>query len=352
MTASLETRPARWLCGQLIVGGFDGAELPSAYAAALAAGERGGAILFRRNLPSLEATRSLIAAIHGAAPRDAPPWVGVDQEGGRVARLPKPFPTLVSMRALAERGADEIRRAAREVGEGLKDLGFNLNFAPVLDVDSNPDNPVIGDRSFGRDPGQVAALGVAFARGLEDAGVVACGKHFPGHGDTSVDSHFALPRVGHDRARMQEVEWPPFARAIEAGIPALMTAHILCEPIDPDRIATLSPVLCGILRHELGFRGVLFSDDLEMKAVVEVCRSGGSEVQGIARAAVLAVRAGCDVVLICSDGAAQGAALEALTDEAQRDEHFRARVIEAVARGLEVRRRYTSTGAASTGAAR
>lgn len=334
-----------WQAGQLIVGGFDGVELPAPFAEALGEGRRGGAILFRRNLPDLQITAVLCGAIAAAAEGAAPPFVGVDEEGGRVSRLPNPFLKLPPMRALAAEGASAVRDAARRIGRQLRALGFNLDFAPVLDVDSNPDNPVIGDRSFGADPAQVAELGAAFAEGLAEAGIAACGKHFPGHGDTDVDSHLGLPRVRHDLARLREVEWPPFARAIAAGVPAMMTAHVLCEAIDAERIGTLSPILCGLLRRELGFRGVLFSDDLEMNAIQEVCgRPDDDAPTAIARAAVAAIAAGCDVVLICRRWDAQEAAHAAIVDEAERDAHFRARVAEAAERGLALRRRLAERG--------
>src|SRR5512139_3791080 len=175
--------PLPQLCGQLLVGGFDGTSLPAPYAEALRKGHRGGAILFRRNVPDLASTHALCGAIRDAAGPDLPPFIGVDQEGGRVARLPLPFPKLPPMRALGAIGDVELsRRTGRMLGERLAAVGFNLDFAPVLDVDSNPANPIIGDRSFGRIAEHAAALAVAFGEGLEAAGVLSCGKHFPGHG--------------------------------------------------------------------------------------------------------------------------------------------------------------------------
>jgi len=319
------------LAGQLIVGGFDGATLPARYEKALRAGLRGGAILFRRNLPSVEAAAALCEQIREAAEPSRPPFIGVDQEGGRVARLPAPFLKLPPMRALGAIGElDLVRRAARAVGRALAAVGFNLDFAPVLDVDSNPDNPIIGDRSFGRDPAWVGACGVAFAQGLEAEGVLACGKHFPGHGDTSVDSHVGLPIITHERSRLDAIELVPFRAAAEAGVATLMSAHVVCEALTPGVPATLSRAICvDLLRGELGYRGVLFSDDLEMAAV--------AERHAVEASAVLAIEAGCDALLICKDEDAQDRAHEALVRRAERDAAFLARMREAAERVLRAR---------------
>jgi beta-N-acetylhexosaminidase len=320
------------LCGQLLVGGFEGPALTPRFEKALREGHRGGAILFKRNVPDLDTTLHVCQAIAAAAPPELPPFLGVDQEGGRVVRLPPPFLALPPMRLLGELGdLDLIRRAARAVATELSAAGFNLDFAPVLDVDSNPDNPVIGDRSFGRDPRTVMRGGVAFLQGLQDKSVLACGKHFPGHGDTSVDSHFDLPVITHGRARLEQIELPPFRAASGAGIASMMTAHIVCEALDPGVPATLSRAICGsLLRAEIGFEGVLFSDDLEMKAV--------AARYSIEDAAVEAVWAGCDALLICKSEDLQDRAHEALVKKAEADRRFRERCAEAMGRCLRVRR--------------
>jgi beta-N-acetylhexosaminidase len=320
------------LCGQLIVGGFDGPELPERYARALREGRRGGAILFRRNLPDIPTSARVCEAIRAASPADLPPFIGVDQEGGRVTRLPAPFLTLPPMRVLGELSdLGLVRRAGRAVATELSAIGFNLNFAPILDVDSNPDNPVIGDRAFGRDPRTVMRNAVAFLQGLQEKNVLACGKHFPGHGDTSVDSHFDLPIITHDRARLEQIEIPPFRAASGSGIASMMTAHVVCESLDPGVPATLSRAICGsLLRAEIGFEGVLFSDDLEMAAV--------AAKYPVEESAVEAIWAGCDVLLICKSEDLQDRAHEALVRKAENDSRFRDRCVEAVTRGLRIRR--------------
>src|SRR6266542_4190484 len=320
------------LVGQMIVAGFAGTTLPSSFARELSAKRRGGAILFKRNLPNVPDAADLCAAILEAAPRDLPPFIAVDQEGGRVIRLPSPALALPSMRELASFGdLDLAASAARAVALELSAIGFNMNFAPVLDVNTQAENPVIGDRAFGSDARTVMRFGVAFIRGLQHGNMLACGKHFPGHGDTHLDSHLDLPVVSHPRSRLDQVELPPFRAAIGAGVAALMAAHVVYERIDDGVPASLSRSICAsLLRAERGIEGVLFSDDLEMKAITARF--------SIEQAAVEAVWAGCDAVLVCSDEEAQGRVHEALTHAAERQPRFRERCMEAVTRLLRLRR--------------
>jgi beta-N-acetylhexosaminidase len=324
--------PISTLVGQMLVGSIEGPDLPPAYASALAEGRRGGAILFKKNLPSIESTARLTSSLLEAAPRDMPPFIGVDQEGGRVKRLPAPALELPPMRKLSAAGdLDLVLRTARAVAAELSALGFNVNFAPVLDVNTEAENPVIGDRAFGSDARTVMRYGVAYVRGLQSKGVIACGKHFPGHGDTKKDSHHDLPVVHHPRARLDQVELPPFRAAIGAGLGALMSAHVVYEAIDPGVPATLSRSICAsILRAELGFEGVLFSDDLTMQAIAARFP--------IEEAAVEAVWAGCDALLICGNQDLQERAHDALTRRAEKDAKFRDRCVEAVTRVMRLRR--------------
>jgi beta-N-acetylhexosaminidase len=187
----------------------------------------------------------------------------------------------------------------------LSACGIGCDLAPVVDVDTNPHNPVIGDRSFGDDPDLVGRLGAAMIRGLQGGGVAACAKHFPGHGDTDVDSHLELPAIDHSRSRLEDVELRPFRQAIAAGVATIMTAHVLVREWDADLPATLSRALItGLLRDELKFAGVIVSDDLEMRAVAKAWPP--------ARAAVLAAQAGCDLLPSCADHDAQVQAIEGL----------------------------------------
>ena len=315
------------LCGQLLVGGFEGTSLPESFAETLARGQRAGAILFRRNLVSMEQTAALTRSILAALPTA---FVAVDQEGGRVVRLPAPCTALPPMRVLGNIDDVELTgRAAEQVGGELAALGFNLDFAPVMDVDSNPDNPVIGDRAFGRDPRTVMKHGVAFLRGLQRQRVLACAKHFPGHGDTAVDSHLALPVVAHALSRLQKVEIPPFRAASGAGVAAMMSAHVVYPALDGEVPATLSRAVCtDLLRDEIGFEGALFSDDLEMGAVSD---------RDIGALAVAAVEAGCDVLLVCKSEELQARAHQALVERATGDARFLERCQKAAERSQRLR---------------
>ncbi len=328
------------LAGALIVAGFEGPVLDRDTANALAAGRRAGLILFRRNIVSVEQVRALTTEIVRVAGNGPSPFVCVDQEGGRVARLAAPVVELPPMRVLGDIGDPALsRRAGEIVGRELAALGFNVDFAPVLDVDSNPENPVIGDRSFGRDAERVTSLAIPFGEGLESAGVLACGKHFPGHGDTDKDSHFDLPVVRQPALRLRAVELPPFAAAA-ARLGSFMTAHVVYEALDPDVPATLSgAIVTDLLRGELGFSGVLFSDDLEMRAL--------ADRYDIEDSAVEAVRAGCDVLLVCQHHDLAERAHAALVEEIEHDARFRQRAVEARARSEAARRRFPARPAAS-----
>jgi beta-N-acetylhexosaminidase len=210
-----------------------------------------------------------------------------------VARLREGFTPLPPMRAVGAVGSAALaKQLGGVIARELRAVGFDMNYAPVLDVDTNPRNPVIGVRSFGTTPELVSQLGVALAEGLQEAGVAACGKHFPGHGDTDQDSHLALPRLPHDLERLERVELAPFAAAARAGVAALMTAHVIFEPVDAAFPATMSRgVIAGILRQKLGYDGLVISDDLEMRAI--------RDHFGVEEGMVLGLGAGVDHFLCC-----------------------------------------------------
>jgi beta-N-acetylhexosaminidase len=282
----------------------------------------GGVVLFGRNVESAEQVAALCASLKQAARR--PLLVSVDQEGGRVMRLRARhgFTELPPMRSL---GAAGDERLAREVGallgRELRAVGIDQDYAPVVDVDTNPSNPVIGDRSLSRDPAAVARLGAALVRGIQSAGVAACAKHFPGHGDTTQDSHLELPRLPHDLARLRAVELPPFRAAAEAGAAAVMTAHVVFEPLDPERPATLSAPVLRLLRQECGFRGAVISDDLEMQAVAAHFP--------LEEAVPEALLAGVDLFLVCHRAEAQHRAIDALRRAVERGRVPRERLAQA-----------------------
>jgi beta-N-acetylhexosaminidase len=328
----------RFNAGQTLVAGFNGQKPPRALVRAANQGELGGFILFASNIGTprevLDLNRQLEALVLSAA---HPPWITLDQEGGRVARLGPPVLKLPSMRQLGALGRPELTgEAALILGRQLKTLGFNLDLAPVLDVDTNPANPIIGDRSFSDDPEAVSAHGLAFIAGLQSVQVAACAKHFPGHGDTALDSHLTLPRVTHPFKRLETVELVPFRHVIEQ-VAAVMTAHVVYDAIDPRMPASLSRrVITGLLREGLGFRGVVVSDALEMKAI--------SDHYGPQDAACLAIEAGCDALLLCEGPEQVEVAFEALVRRAERNAEFSGVLAQAAGRSLAMRKSLVRRG--------
>ena len=309
--------------------GFEGKALPASLSRLLAAGEAGGVVLYARNIENPAQLRALCREIRSAAGKGNPrPLIAVDQEGGRVARLKDPpftwFPPARACSLFCCRNEEVAAAVGAATAAELRAVGIDVDFAPVLDVDSNPGNPVIGDRAFSGDAETVARLGVAFHKGCLAGGVLPVGKHFPGHGDTSADSHEELPVVRASASMLLSRELLPFRRAVRAGIPALMTAHVVYRALDPDAPATLSGrILRGLLRERMRFRGALFSDALEMKAI--------AGHYGIGEAAVLAASAGCDAVLVCRGEAAQEEAALRLSRGARDSATFR-RTLETAAR--------------------
>jgi beta-N-acetylhexosaminidase len=330
----MSPRALRTEIGQLLMAGFDGSSLPVELRALAREFSLGGIIFFGRNVEEPEQVAE-VARTAQELQAGAPVWVAVDQEGGRVARLKRPFTEWPPMMALGRAGQPALaRRFAAALAAELRAVGITLDFAPVLDVLTNPANPVIGDRALGDTAAGVAALGTAIVEELQRAGIAACGKHFPGHGDTSVDSHHDLPVVEHPPDRLRAIEFEPFRAAIAAGVAALMTAHVLVPAIDDGRPATLSPrIVTDLLRRELGFEGVIFSDDLEMKAI--------SARHPVPEAVVQAVAAGCDGVLVCSgDVDLQAASLEALIHAVEDERLPYARVESALQRHKTMKERF------------
>jgi len=293
----------------------------------------GGFILFSHNLKEPKQIHSLCRTVWETS-KQVPPFIAIDQEGGRVHRLPAPFTRFPSAYALGRtRNPDLAYRFGLATAQELAAVGINLNFAPVLDVHSNPDNPVIGDRSLSSDPRQVAALGWAIIEGLRDGGIIPCGKHFPGHGDTTKDSHLELPVVEKDLTALRAVELPPFVRACRNQIESLMTAHVLYPSLDRDYPATLSQSIIGrLLREEIGYQGVVFGDDLEMNAI--------SKNFSLAEAVSRSVRAGVDVLLFCHEIEAAMQAFEHLCRETETEERLRERVESSYQRIKRLKQRY------------
>jgi beta-N-acetylhexosaminidase len=300
-----------------------------------------GVILFGRNVESAEQVASLCADLKAAA-GNRPLLICVDQEGGRVMRLRDGFTNVPAMRAVGAANDPVLARGVgRVLGRELRAVNIDVDFAPVLDVDTNPTNPVIAHRSLGRDAQLVAKLGCEIIAGLQEQGVAACGKHFPGHGDTSQDSHLQLPRLPHPMDRLERVELVPFQAAIRAGVAMIMTAHIVFEPIDPTFPGTMSkPVLDGLLRKRLGFDGVIISDGLEMKAIA----ANYSADELVTRGA----NAGIDLFAPCEETDFRDRAIDALIKAVETGDVPRERLAESGKRIDELTATYAQPAHAFT----
>lgn len=323
-------RELRKDAGQLIIAGIADKTLPQSVAQSLQQGELAGIILFRRNLGTVEEIAALTGAIHEASPET--PFVAIDQEGGAVQRIKDPLTVWPPMQQVADCGdADLVAKVGEALADEIAWLGFNLNFAPVADIHTNPTNPIIGDRAFGRTPEAVSRYAGAFAAGMTIAGVMPCAKHFPGHGDTASDSHLELPVMHTDLSTIEQRELAPFAALVRAQVPMIMTAHILFPALDPTYPATLSPrILSELLRLRLGFDGVVVSDDLNMKALADHY-SMDEMIQ-------LGLRAGVDIFLVCEHEDRRVAAFEALVKLGEGNSLDRERIRLAATRVREHRR--------------
>ena len=300
-----KTLPAKGPKSQEVLGrfllGFPGHELSAELADLLANGLAGVAI-YPRNFRDVAELTSLTRGIRQAAGR--PVLIGIDQEGGTKFSLAEPFTPWPSPAELGRLGdVSVIERMARAMARELRAAGVNLNFAPMLDLATNPNSPVTSGRSFGSDPQRVAQMGCAFLRGMQAEGVLACAKHFPGHGDAAVDPHLDLPRFDGTRERLMAQELLPFAAAIQSGAPLIMTAHILLTRIDSRWPASLSSdLLQNVLRKQLGFDGVILADDLGMGAIARHYENGDSVVKSL--------QAGTDIAMLCHDWSTVAPALE------------------------------------------
>jgi len=333
----MSLRDLRRQAGRCVIAGFAGHTVPDDLRKLVAEFDLAGVIFFARNIVEPRQVAEL-SRESAALAREWPLWVSVDQEGGRVARLKAPFTEWPPAVTLGRSKDDALaERFAAALAAALRAVGINLDFAPVLDVHTNPANPVIGDRALADEPELAARLGAAVIRGLQKSGVAACGKHFPGHGDTHIDSHEAMPIVEHDRRRLEAIEFVPFKRAIAEDVATIMTAHVLVPAVDEENVASFSKrVVTGILKEHLGFRGVVVSDDLDMKAV--------SSTTDNAEATIRAIQAGCDVVLLCNTTPdAQWQAIEALIRAVERGDISQTRVDDAFKRQRQVKERFAAS---------
>jgi beta-N-acetylhexosaminidase len=322
--------------GQLVMLGFDGHQIPPELRSLAREFDLGGIVLFKRNVDSPEQVADL--AFEAARLCDAvPAWVAVDQEGGRVARLRRPFTEWPPMAALGNSGDEALAaRFGAAMARELASVGITFDFAPVLDVLTNPANPAIGDRAISGDPDVAARLGAGIVEAIQREGIAACAKHFPGHGDASVDSHHDLPVLDLPPERFEAVDWVPFRAAIARSVAGVMVAHVLVPAFDEAEPASLSrPVVTGLLRERLGFDNLILTDDLSMK--------GCSARHALPAAAVMAIAAGHDSALLCEPNHdEQAAALEALVHAFEDGTLPFAQVEASVARHGRLKARYAA----------
>ncbi|WP_300270656.1 beta-N-acetylhexosaminidase, partial [uncultured Flavonifractor sp.] len=321
--------------GQLLVAGIGGTEAGEDGLQAVQDYQVGGVILFGRNVESAQQLADLTNELKTLNGDNTPLFLCVDQEGGRVDRMPPEVDDLPSAYDYIAAGGDPLERG-KVLAAQCAAFGFNLDFSTCLDIWSNPDNTVIGDRAYGSDPDTVTSAGLAVNQGLEQGGVIPVVKHFPGHGDTGTDSHVDLPVVGKTAEELEEFELIPFQAAIDQGTPCVMVAHILMTQIDADLPASLSPkVVDGLLRQEMGFDGVVCTDDLTMGAI--------SNTYGMGEAAVMAVEAGCDLLLVCHEADNLTAARDALLSAVDAGRISMERLDESVYRILSLKQEYGLT---------
>lgn len=318
---------------QLLYIGVTGTALTQADRQLLQNHALGGVLLLGGNITSTDQLKTFTAAIAEAQPADAKAFLGFDEEGGRVSRVPDAQLKLSPSLSFGQKNDPALMK---EVGQTLGSIsrfyGFNMDFAPVLDVNSNPANPIIGDRALSADPQQVARLGVPLMQGMKEEDIVPVVKHFPGHGDTTVDSHVGLPRVDATKAELEQTELVPFKRAIQDGAEMVMVAHILFPALDKNRPSSLSkPVMTGVLRDELKFDGVIITDDLVMGAI--------TEQYSLAQAASLALESGADMAMFSAPGAYTSVHKEIMA-RIKQDKLSRADLDQKVMRVLRLKQTY------------
>lgn len=321
--------------GQMLLVGIDGTVLDDQAKKMITEDKVGGIILYKNNIQDLKGMISLVNSMKERnSGNPAPLFMSIDQEGGKVSRMPKEYASFPSNGKV---GTRKDPNAAEMMGKLLArevlSAGFNMNFAPVLDINSNPDNPVIGDRSFGNSAELVSTLGIAEMKGIESEGVVPVVKHFPGHGDTSVDSHLDLPIVKKTAAELAELEWLPFQAVIKEGTDAVMVAHILFPKLDADKPASLSSKIIGdLLRGDMKYQGLVITDDLTMGAIMKN--------YDLTTAALDTINAGSDILLIAHGYDNEKRVLESLLDHVKKGKIQESRIDESVYRILALKAKY------------
>ena len=320
--------------GQLFIVGFDGLSVPSEFKKVLAKYHLGGVIYFKRNVQSAGQLAELANELQFSCRSDGMPgmFISIDHEGGKVNRLVKPFTKFPGNDHIGDLNSPKIAfEFGAVLGKELKAVGINIDYAPVVDVNTNDKSPVIRNRAFSSDPDICAKMGSAVCRGIQKFGVMAVAKHFPGHGDTNEDSHFEMAKVSKSWEELEALELIPFHRAIKSRVDGIMTAHILNPKLDPDYPATLSKItIQGMLREKMRYQRIVFSDDLEMKAI--------TKHYGADEAAVLAIQAGCDLLIYRGDNGFPEAQIAAVI-RAIESKQLDAAVVEAALRRIEFAKR-------------
>ena len=324
--------------GQLFLLPIEGTELTLDTKEHLMKHKIGNFIYFARNLTDFKSIRRLSDSLQQVAKESCgiPAFISTDQEGGMVARAYSGATHYPSNMAITAAGmGDSVQEMGEMVARELKSLGINLNHAPVLDVNNNPNNPVIGIRSYSDKPEVVAQMSSDYIRGLQTGGVLANAKHFPGHGDTSKDSHLALPSIDHNMDRLNNVELLPFEAAIENGVGSIMTAHIIFKEIDCQRPATLSHnVVTGLLRDRLDFKGLILTDSMSMKAI--------QDHFGLEKGCIMALNAGVDILCLCAARAGQVSCYNAVLEAVNSGEISMDKIDTAVERILKYKAVYAT----------
>ncbi len=337
ITKLLQSMTLEEKVGQLVITGVDGYNNDEHSELLIKNYHVGGFILFKKNIQDSAQLSNLLNSLKAsnASANKVPLFLSVDEEGGRVSRLPDEFRKIPSNKVIGKKDDSALSyKVGAILGKELNSFGFNMDFAPVLDIDSNPKNPVIGDRSFGNTSELVSGLGVETMKGIQSQNIISVVKHFPGHGDTSVDSHVGLPKVNHDLERLMSFELVPFKKAIENGADTVMIAHILLPKLDSKNPASLSKaVITDLLRTKMNYNGVVITDDITMGAITKNFDIGA--------AAVKSIQAGGDIVLVCHGFDKQETVIKALLEAAESGQISAERLEESVYRILELKRKYS-----------
>ncbi len=322
--------------GQLVLVGLEGYIMDENTRSMIEDYKVGGFILFARNVESPNQLLELINSLKSAnSINKIPLFISVDEEGGKVSRMPAEIKKLPTNKEIGKTNDGDYSYGIGGIlAKELKSFGFNMNFAPVLDINSNPRNPVIGDRAFGSDAETVSKLGLKTMKGMQEGRVIPVVKHFPGHGDTAIDSHVGLPSVSHDLERLESFELLPFDSAINNGADAVMIAHILMTGIDDQNPASLSKdIVTGLLRNRLNFDGMVITDDITMGAITENYEIGAASVK--------AVNAGGDIVLVCHGNDNEIAVISTLAEAVQKGTISEDRLDESIYRILKLKEKYS-----------